>query len=196
MEHQRLAVKLSERYPNARFCRVFIDQLVFIEQDFGRGTVECITSEIDWLEGLTRSTVTKQPTEFSGKILGGLMHKHFFTANNVKKNIANRLLGENGSFKTIARRSFAQHQTDVATPEVVSTILSKIKAQVLVDQRAKESSLTGDWIVYERQSGRNTYLCLAEHEESNEEILHRFSAQAEIDFPDMKFWQPIRNAGA
>jgi hypothetical protein len=187
-------MNLQLRYPNARFCSVFVNQLLEVQQQFGLAIAQCITEELDWLEGLKERSDTKQPTKFNGPVLGGLMHKHFFTANSIPTNVKNRLLGKNGSLEDIIVRTFAKHGTDVATPEAVVEVLEKIKVGKLLEQRAKRCELTGDWIIYEQKGLAKTYLCLAEHSETNESILERFEQYAKSEFPDLQFWARNPNA--
>jgi hypothetical protein len=54
----------------------------------------------------------------------------------------------------------------------------------------KQSRLTGEWIVFAKANGRNIYLTLAGHDESNEAVLSRCSLAPE-EFPELASLAPI-----
>jgi hypothetical protein len=45
-----------------------------------------------------------------------------------------------------------------------------------LEDRGKKNNLTGDWVVLKRFEGKNYYLCLAVHEESEDSIIKRMNS--------------------
>jgi hypothetical protein len=54
----------------------------------------------------------------------------------------------------------------------------------------KRSRLTGEWIIFAKARGRNVYLTLAGHDETNETVLARCS-QALQEFPELASLAPF-----
>jgi hypothetical protein len=146
-----------------------------------------IFAEIASLEGAKASkpSQTKPAAEFSGKWLKGLWHKHYPQAQFMRKNLTNhwtpaRLTELLDSFRS---RPLPTEQ------------LAKELAQRLVPQgyleRAKESGLTGEWIVYARQDDVAYYLTLGNHVEGDEAIWRRCQACA-AEFPTLRILQENR----
>ncbi len=69
--------------------------------------------------------------------------------------------------------------------ELAGKISERLVAEAFT-QREKQHRLTGDWIVYKRHNHKNYYLCLAGHEERDEDIFERLAAAAESEFPELR----------
>lgn len=101
----------------------------------------------DQESNLKRSpSATKESSEFTRDCLKGLHHKHYYI-----------------------------HQDDFATVNVKNQQrtypnLTKIGAMM---KRIAEGKLTGEWIIFKKNNGINTYLCLAKHTDGDQAIRDR-----------------------
>ena len=135
-----------------------------------------VAEEIAGLEGRPgRGTATKPPTQFNGEYLRGYWHKHHSQATDMPRN----LLLEFKRDDTL-ERVWGKYEGQLITEEMVKELTYEM---VIGNhrRRASEGRLTGEWIVYARDSDRNTYLTLAEHHEADEEIALRLRRYEELD---------------
>ncbi|MDN7893026.1 hypothetical protein QZM93_30940 [Burkholderia cepacia] len=103
---------------------------------------------------LSRSlSATKRPTQFTGQMspLSGLWHKHYFVYQDdfLKQNIENE---------------GRKHKTANLHPLTAMTV------------RIAEGGVTGEWIIFEKTSDKNTYLALAKHNDGDQAIFDRLKA--------------------
>lgn len=150
-----------------------------------------VMNEMLILETNGRS-VAKRAQPFKGKLLGGIMHKHFFQARHLPHNLVNQWPATNDQLHRAVKKIMGQY---VGKTVEASTLAREISERVVsggFTQRQKQHALTGDWIVYKRHDRKNYYLCLARHDESDQEIFQRFAAAAESEFPELG----IRRDGA
>lgn len=93
-------------------------------------------------------SATKDATEFTKKDspLKGLWHKHYYIhqADFLKENA-----------KNVARRH---------------PFLKNAPAMMQMMARITEGAVTGEWIIFRKDAGINTYLCLAKHNDGDEKI--------------------------
>ncbi len=143
-----------------------------------------IFDEIGLLEGGTsaRGTRTKPATKFNRLPLRGLWHKHFAQAGFIPLNVRNH---------------WERNDFEARVSEIIKD--SKIPAEKKLDAaihafvldgytaRAAATQLTGEWIVFARESDVNYYLTLASHNEHDEAIFARV-AECRSDFPQLNFF--------
>lgn len=94
-------------------------------------------------------SATKGPTEFAKEPLKGLYHKHYYIheCDFVEVNVKNQ------------RRKYPG--------------ANSLAAMIT---RTAERKLTGEWIVFRKSNGINTYLCLAKHTDGDQAIYDRLIA--------------------
>lgn len=161
---------LDESLASGKYVQLFLDNLIdlAINQEISpevifreirvlEGKKESLLGNLDveccqvWFGGhefqLNRSpSATKGSSEFTGRWLKGLHHKHYyvhqsdFTALNVKN----------------------QHRKYPLSQPLAAMIT-----------RIAEGGLTGEWIVFKKINGINTYLCLAKHTDGDKTIHDR-----------------------
>ncbi|WP_036182613.1 hypothetical protein [Marinobacterium lacunae] len=126
-----------------------------------------VVDEIRHLEGMNKSSRTKKASKFKSGKIAGFWHKHFFEARHMPFNIAQHHLdgktGEiSGSAERIIRRIFDPNKSSVVTKEMIGE-MSHTFSIAAYEQRSKERSLTGDWIIYKKHMSKNYYLCVCPH---------------------------------
>lgn len=180
--HEWLA---ADDFNSAVFLSVFVEQM---DQLTLAGLINPfpILDEIRLLEGIpTRPTNTKRASAFRGGLLDGLMHKHYFNARHIQRNLLNyHSKGGGAAFERAISNILRETKSDQTPWQIAGRIADRSVNQAL-HHKNLEGSLTGDWIVYAVHGGKNYYLCLASHDESNETIFDRFSAQAAVEFPEL-----------
>ncbi len=147
-----------------------------------------IFAELGALEGapMAHSSRTKAATQYSGKWLKGLWHKHYMQARFMARNIMQHwkpsrlemLLAETMSGRT----AFNEEAIKVFTHSFVSD------GYLL---RGDAGELTGEWIVFARQNDISYYLTMARHDEEDEAIWRR-CVECRSDFPELLILQENR----
>jgi len=158
------------RFNNAKFSTLFVNQLVDILEH--RGEVSEIIQEIEALENLgISSSYTKPPKEFSGHILKGFWHKHYFFGEFMAQNLLNALASPNKKTKKLKmKKKVGEIINSQKSEQEKSRELARLMTEGLYEQKASEQKLTGEWIIYKNYEGKNYYLTLAKHNEKDELI--------------------------
>jgi hypothetical protein len=122
-----------------------------------------VLDEIDHLEGIRKSSRTKEESQFKKPPLFPFWHKHFFSTTHLLKNIGIRWNLHNGGNKDLDKllQDIAmQHGEDLdAWPNHLTH-----KLVIHGFEERTERGLTGDWLIYAKHEGLNYYLDLATHE--------------------------------
>lgn len=163
-----------ERIIPGRYSWLFVFNLMMLERKRGLDPFSII-DEIKSIEGLGPSRQTKPASEFKGPHLRGLWHKHFFAANPslLAHNITNQLAG--GKLKKLVEKVLDPNKSPVVTKEMIGELSHRLVVESLED-RAADSKLTGEWIVFTKHQGQNYYLCLTTHESGDENIAQSIKA--------------------
>jgi mRNA-degrading endonuclease YafQ of YafQ-DinJ toxin-antitoxin module len=128
---------------------------------------------------------TKKAEHFKKGLLAGLMHKHFFNARHIPQNILNHWLPGSDRMHRAVKKVLGEYADKPHNDwDLAGKLSERLVAEAFV-QRENRHGLTGDWIVYKRHVHKNYYLCLAGHEERDEDIFERLSAAAELEFPEL-----------
>lgn len=164
-----------------RYSWLFVFNLMMLERKNGIAPFEII-DEIKCLEGVGPPQQTKPASEFKGAHLKGLWHKHFFAANLslLAHNISNQLAG--GKLEKLVTEIFDPNKSPVVTKEMIGELSHRVVVESLED-RAADSKLTGEWIVFAKHQGQNYYLCLTTHESGDENIAQSIKAACLPQFP-------------
>lgn len=167
--HDRVSIALAIRLANAASERI---------------DVFAVLDELDYLEGIKKSSQTKDATQFRKPPLQRFWHKHFFSARHLIKNVGLRWnLGEGGNKDLSAMiASVAREHGD--NPDLWPNVLTHRLVVEGFEERAGRG-LTGDWIVYGTHEGQNFYLDLATHEEGRqpERLLKKLRSGCYAEFP-------------
>jgi hypothetical protein len=130
--------------------------------------------------------------------LRGLWHKHWFQAGFTIENLA--LENERDGLKLMhigLRDRLGSDCLDgrpIGKREVGAmahaAVFDAMEHRAGTRKAGVRSRLTGEWIVFARLRGRNYYLTLARHAETNEAILARCRAAA-AEFPELSRPEPF-----
>lgn len=190
--------ELSVRAPNALIISGFKIQLAWLRSgqpcSFGGKIREfdqrTIIDEIAHLETPSLPTRTKPHEAMSG-MLNGFWHKHFFEARFLPENLRRET---QKNFERLWYRDFlpalqsdpdSRDQANVGklTGLIAQTMVHGAFLNRLGSRSAQaKSRVTGEWIVFGKNEGRNVYLTLAVHEESDAAIATRIW-QSGQEFP-------------
>jgi hypothetical protein len=144
-----------------------------------------LMEEIGKIERNLPPSRSKKAAAFKRGPLAGLMHKHFVSARNVAQNVLNHWSPGSDRLNRAVKKVLDEHVgRPVGDWELAGRISERLVSEAY-SQREKQHGITGDWIVYKRHDHKNYYLCLAGHEEQDEEIFERFAAAAESEFPEL-----------
>jgi hypothetical protein len=140
--------------------------------------------EVKYLEGLKHKTNTIKPNEFKRGLLKGYMKKHFMDASFIAKNISNHFsvhFGGNDKFDKIINDAIKESSSNVVDDIFVNRLSYKMTIGAY-EERAGLYKLTGEWIVYKQYNGKNYYLTLGSHKETDDIIYKRICDAIDMDF--------------
>lgn len=139
-----------------------------------------VIEEIANLEKGDGNTETKLAKEFRNEPLKGLWHKHFFAAQFLVENILIALRG--GKLEKLVEDVMDPSKSAVITPEMISELAHRVTHEP-VTNRATTKKLTGEWIVYAKEGGKNYYLCLNTHDAGDQMIAERIKQHCIREYP-------------
>jgi len=170
-----------EQVASGRYSSLFIGNLFLLQRQNGIDPFEII-DEIKSLEGLGPSCQTKPASQFTGKYLKGFWHKHFLSTNVsfIAHNIINQLAGN--KFEDLANQVFGHNQNSVITEEMINDLSHRVVSETL-ENRANQENLTGEWIIFAKEKGKNYYLCIATHQSGDENIAQSIKLACVPQFP-------------
>lgn len=169
------------RIAQGRYSSLFVLNLLLLERVDGIPH-HFVVDEIKALEGLAPATGTKPAAEFSRAPLRGLWHKHFFVSmmSSTGHNIANHLAGDR--LANLVAEVFDPHKSPVITEEMINELAHRVTVESL-ESRAEQGKLTGEWMVFAKEAGRNHYLCIARHDAGDENIANHIRTTCVPQFP-------------
>jgi len=159
--------QLDTLIPN-RHTSLLVVNLYLLDKVSGVNPAQAI-EEIKILEGLAPSQQTKPATEFKGQFLKGLWHKHFLPAlpSAFAHNILNHL-GKNG-LTHLVEEVFDPAKSSVVTQEMIDELAHRVVEQS-IEERSAAGKLTGEWIIFAKENGKNYYICICPHTSGDENI--------------------------
>lgn len=120
--------------------------------------VHAVYDVVAMLEGKpSRAAPTKPEAPFKKVPLLGLWHKHFFQASFITNNLINQWERDKVFPNLTSRFSVGSNISDKAN-ELVHMLTMEA-----FDNRSREKSLTGEWLVFAKHEGQNYYLTLGVH---------------------------------
>ena len=177
-----------DRIAKNRYSALFVLNLMLLEQTSGIDPFQII-EEIRTLEGGRASLQTKAESQFKGKHLKGLWHKHFMPAmpSVMAHNIMNHL-GKNGTRK-IVEEVLNPEKSPVVTKEMLDELTHRIVIGSM-EERASQQKLTGEWIVFAKENGANYYLGIWSHNAGDESIAGSIKSACVREFPFLAQYFP------
>ena len=149
---------------NTEISKLLIWQLYYAH--FARiHSIYYVLDEIRYLEGLTKTTKTKRESEFKGKYLRGLWHKHFYSDRFIYRNIINYWEMEkkgNSKLGEMIAEVFQSSESEYMTKEMITMLSYRLTDEPLKNKILKGLS-TGEWLVFAKNNNRNYYLVLGRH---------------------------------
>jgi hypothetical protein len=149
---------------------------------------------------MVRAAKTKAATQFDTGPLEGLWHKHWFQASFMVRNLLQET--EKNGVTLIMRKLNRQYGAKGWEGKLVDNEVVGLLAHAMVEDALEyrtgtaapgsKSRLTGEWIVFAKARGRNIYLTLGGHNETNNAILNR-CAGALRGFPELAEMEPFRS---
>jgi hypothetical protein len=179
----------------AHYCRipqVFGDRLLLV-------AVHAVFDQVGDLEKapLTRVVPTKPAKPFTAGPLKGLWRKHWFQASFLLTNLLNEtekhgemLVRKHLNSEFGRDRWIGEVVTDKLAGKLVHAVVNGALSHRSGGAERKRSRLTGEWIIFAKANGRNVYLTLAGHGETNEAVLSRCSLAPE-EFPELASLPPF-----
>jgi hypothetical protein len=163
-----------ERAAPGRYSHLFTLNLMLLQKNNGINPFAIVT-EIKALEGTTPPLQTKPASQFSGDLLKGLWHKHFFAGNLslIAHNIANQL--PRAKLTKLVNAVMHPSKGPVVTAEMIRELSNRVVYESL-ETRGAEGKLTGEWIVFAKRGEKNYYLCIATHETGDQVIRDQIKA--------------------
>lgn len=177
-----------DRIAKDRYSALFVLNLMLLEQTNGIDPFQ-ILEEVKTLEGSRASLQTKAESQFKGKHLKGLWHKHFMPAmpSVMAHNIMNHL-GKNGT-REIVEEVLNPEKSPVVTKEMLDELTHRIVIGSM-EERANQQKLTGEWIVFAKENGANYYLGVWSHNAGDESIAGSIKSACVREFPFLAQYFP------
>lgn len=164
-----------------RYSSLFVFQLMLNERVSGLDP-HLVIAEIKHLEGVGPSMQTKPESEFRGDKLKGLWHKHFFVnhpsaaAHNIMNHLGNKGL------ERIVNEVFDPTKSAVVTQEMINELSNRLVEGSLTE-RSDAGKLTGEWIIFAKEQGKNYYLSINTHENPDEDTAKNIHECCISEFP-------------
>jgi hypothetical protein len=178
LEKYAASVRLHELIPG-RYSALFVFNLMNLERIFNIDTAPVI-KQIMHLEGQGSGLQMKPATEFRGEHLKGLWHQHFFVVHPsaLAHNIQNHL-GKDGLEKLVSEHL---PMGETVTASMLNALSHAIVTESL-EERADAEKLTGEWIIFAKDNGKNYYLSIETHEQRDEQIANNLRVACLPEFP-------------
>lgn len=140
-----------------------------------------------------RAARTKEPSEFRRLPLKGLWHAHWFEARFIPGNLQNEI--QRDGLGRIIQSLELRHGKDIWEGKLLERedIAAIVHEMVFgsLERRSQREWLTGEWIVFAKSNGRNIYLALGAHGESDDAVFAR-CLPALNEFPELSEIEAFR----
>jgi hypothetical protein len=130
-----------------------------LDAEFGVSTHDILRSVLD-LEAGEKLQGVKPATVFGKPPLKGLWHKHFVSAHFLVNNI---VLGHRkDGFVKLIDEVFDAANSPIVTREMIAEVALRATHDP-IEKRDAAGKLTGEWIIFRKQGGKNYYLAVNTH---------------------------------
>lgn len=171
-----------------RYSEIFIVDLI-MNLDLNGIDPRHITDEIKRLETLSDDGYTKEATQFKYPPLHPLWHQHYFSAHYLVPNIQNEI---NRNFKAIWDKSMGPEGSVIEKKHIDDLAHNVVNGTI--ETRSNEKRITGEWLVFSKQTTGNIYLCMATHTTGDQNIYDKVAYCCERQFPLLEPFASNRRA--
>lgn len=175
---------ISYQELSSRISDLLMFDIYVYEEEFGISPHDII-STIKNLEAGEPHSGIKPATQFRNTPLKGLWHKHFFSAHFLVQNI-NIANGKNG-VADVVKEVMENSSSPVVTREMIREIAHRVTNDA-VNQRDQSGKITGEWVIFAKNNGKNYYLCANTHNAGDQFIYDRIMAECVKDFSELPDW--------
>lgn len=179
--------ELDELIPN-RYSEVFVVDLI-MNLELNGIDPRHIIDEIKRLETLSADGYTKEATQFKHAPLHPLWHQHYFSAHYVVQNIQNEL---KKNFNTIWEESMGEKNSVIERKHLDKLVHNIVEGTI--ETRSNEKRITGEWLVFSKETTGNIYLCMATHTTGDTNIYNKVAYCCEHQFPLLEPFASNRRA--
>ncbi|MDD2674216.1 MAG: hypothetical protein PHF81_04995 [Flavobacterium sp.] len=117
---------------------------------------------------------------FKGKGISKIHHGSFSNkGDSLVINVKNYWFNKNGQLKEYKKTEFDEIYNKYISNSIISFI------QAMHDKAIHSKKLTGEWLIYKRHNNINYYLCLAKHNEGDQEIYDNKILKCFQEFPEL-----------
>jgi len=174
MDQQQLQAIFAEELEERPYFSRISGQLFGTLMECDGKTFKAVVAEMDWLEKMPWSSVTKtkRQSKFSGPTLGKLRHTHYSTSDHLTKNVEIHWTSDDRKDEVQAIKDvMAQAANSSLSDEELWKISGEIAGQLVsaYDTRRSERKLTGEWLIYGVWEDKNYYMDLGVHAELGDE---------------------------
>ncbi len=78
-------------------------------------------------------------------------------------------------------------KSSIITQEMIAELAHRITHEP-VKNRDNAGKMTGEWVIFAKNDGKNYYLCLNTHEAGDQFIYERITEHCVKNFPDLPQW--------
>jgi hypothetical protein len=178
---------LDTLIPN-RYSEVLIVDLIISWELTGIDPSHII-DEIKRLESLNIDSYTKEATQFKHKPLHPLWHQHYFSTQHLVPNIQNEI---KRNFKTIWDKSMGTQGSVMERKHIDELVHNLVEGTI--ETRSSEKRMTGEWLVFSKETTGNIYLCMATHLTGDQNIYDKVAYCCECQFASLEPFASNRRA--
>lgn len=178
---------LDELIPN-RYSEIFVVDLI-VNLELNGVDPTHIIDEIKRLETLSSDGYTKEATQFKHAPLHPLWHQHYFSEHFLVRNIQNEI---KKSFNTIWDESMGEKNSVIERKHLDKLVHNLVEGAI--ETRSNEKRITGEWLVFSKETMGNIYLCMATHITGDTNIYNRLEYCCEHQFPLLEPFASNRRA--
>ena len=178
---------LDELIPN-RYSEIFIIDLI-VNLELNGVDPRHIIDEVKRLETLSNDGYTKEATQFKHAPLHPLWHQHYFSDHFLVHNIQNEI---KKSFNTIWDESMGEKNSVIERKHLDKLVHNLVEGTI--ETRSNEKRITGEWLVFSKETTGNIYLCMATHTTGDTNIYNRLEYCCEHQFPLLEPFASNRRA--
>lgn len=178
---------LDELIPN-RYSEIFVVDLI-VNLELSGVDPTHIIDEVKRLETLSNDGYTKEATQFKHAPLHPLWHQHYFSDHFLVHNIQNEI---KKSFNTIWDKSMGEKNSVIEQKHLDKLVHNLVEGTI--ETRSNEKRITGEWLVFSKETTGNIYLCMATHTTGDINIYNRLEYCCEHQFPLLEPFSSNRRA--
>jgi hypothetical protein len=132
-------------------------------------------------QSLNVNSYTKEATQFKRKPLHPLWHQHYFPTQCLTPNIQNEIKRD---FKTIWDKSMGAEGSAIEREHINELVHNLVEGTI--ETRSSEKRMTGEWLVFSKETTGNIYLCMATHLTGDQNIYDKVAYCCEFQFPSLE----------